>query len=54
MTRFSPHHFVLGVAVAGILGGAASLISGLSFWWLFAIALAAMLVNGYILNSFDD
>lgn len=54
MTRFSLRHFVIGLLLAGMLGGAMSLIFGRSFLWMFVIALAAILVNGFIVSSLDD
>ena len=50
---FSARHFVAGIVATALLGGVMSVISGLSFWWLWLMAVLAMLANGWIADRLD-
>jgi hypothetical protein len=44
----SLRYFVVGISVAGLAAGIISLISGMNFWLTLGIAIAALLINGYV------
>jgi len=51
--QFKPKIFMTMLAVCSAIAGAAAWITGLNFWMLAAILVAAVLVNGLI-TSVDD
>jgi hypothetical protein len=52
--KFDLKVFGIAMTAAAVVAGGVRLLTGWSFWWIFALVIVSMLVNGYIATNLKD